>query len=631
MALTAGEIVWKITGDKSGLDKSLRDSKKEAKGLGKAMNKIGGIIAGAFAVKSIFNFGKSLVKAGSDAQETSQKFGVVFRGITKEANAMAANLAKSYGMSTNESKKLLGNTGDLLTGFGVTKDEALKLSNEVQMLAADLASFSNVEGGAKFASEALTKGLFGETEQMKTLGIVVNQNSEEFKNLVKKYQQTEGKTLQQAKALAVLETATTQSKNAIGDFARSQDSWANIQKRLGAQTDDFAATIGQRLLPGLEKVGLALLNASGEGNILYTAFGRVADSISFLLEFVADLINGITDFVNYVDKEFGPTIDVIVKGFKLATEWGMPLVNILTMITGAKKKDSEVDQDAAQKSEKVAKKAITRHRTERKVIKEKTSALDEFNKKLGEVAAGYASGLGQIENMLSSINDLSSAMAESQISDLDRQMEKELEAAGLLEDSKEEQLISEIERAEIAGDAELANQKKKDLQRLKIEQKYAKKKAQIEYQAALVGWEMQLAMAIATLPIMIMNAYSSGAAIPYIGAVMGPIYAALAAAAGVVQIAAVGAAKPKPPSFQTGGIVPGSMAAGDAMAAQVNSGEMILNSSQQRNLFDIADGRQSGNSGNINVYLGDELIYSNLYDATKNGDLLIDTRAVVDA
>jgi hypothetical protein len=52
------------------------------------------------------------------------------------------------------------------------------------------------------------------------------------------------------------------------------------------------------------------------------------------------------------------------------------------------------------------------------------------------------------------------------------------------------------------------------------------------------------------------------------------------------------------PSFEEGGIVQGSSYKGDNVKANVNSGEMVLNGSQQKNLFDTANGK--GGKGNNN-------------------------------
>lgn len=67
---------------------------------------------------------------------------------------------------------------------------------------------------------------------------------------------------------------------------------------------------------------------------------------------------------------------------------------------------------------------------------------------------------------------------------------------------------------------------------------------------------------------------------------MGLVTGTIVGAAGAVQLATILGSKPIPPSFATGGIVPGTSYTGDRVPAMVNSGEMILNAAQQRNLFD---------------------------------------------
>lgn len=77
----------------------------------------------------------------------------------------------------------------------------------------------------------------------------------------------------------------------------------------------------------------------------------------------------------------------------------------------------------------------------------------------------------------------------------------------------------------------------------------------------------------------------SAGKIPYVGWIL-----AIAAVAGI--IAAIASAKSSI-GFAKGGIVPGSSFSGDNITAQVNSGEMILNTSQQAKLFDLLNGSGS--------------------------------------
>ncbi len=67
----------------------------------------------------------------------------------------------------------------------------------------------------------------------------------------------------------------------------------------------------------------------------------------------------------------------------------------------------------------------------------------------------------------------------------------------------------------------------------------------------------------------------------------GPIAWAAFAASGLAQLTAIVASVKSLPAFATGGIVGGSSPTGDKLLARVNSGEMILNLTQQKRLFEM--------------------------------------------
>lgn len=122
-----------------------------------------------------------------------------------------------------------------------------------------------------------------------------------------------------------------------------------------------------------------------------------------------------------------------------------------------------------------------------------------------------------------------------------------------------------------------------------------KKAAQEEYKLKMWEWTASLLQATANVAQGVAKALAEGG--PYAG----PILAALIGASGAVQIATITANKPKNPSFATGGIVPGTSYSGDRVTANVNSGEMILNAQQQKNLWDMANSRGGGAVVNMPV------------------------------
>lgn len=92
-----------------------------------------------------------------------------------------------------------------------------------------------------------------------------------------------------------------------------------------------------------------------------------------------------------------------------------------------------------------------------------------------------------------------------------------------------------------------------------------------------------------------------------------PISAAMAAAQAAIGFAQVSQISSQTPAFEEGGIVPGNSYSGDQVQARVNSGEMVLNQRQQKNMFDAINSGNVGNASkatNIN-YVTNVKMYGN--------------------
>jgi len=221
--------------------------------------------------KKLVDFGISATKAAIDAEETGNKFLTVFSEVEFAAENVAETFSKEFGLASSSAQKLLADTGDLLVGFGFTEAAALDLSKRVNELAVDLASFTNIEGGTIKASQALTKLLVGETEQAKSLGIVVRQSTKAYNERVKAIMESQRVDILQAKALANLEIAFSQSTKAIGDFRRTQNSAANVVKRTKEAWKGLREEIG--------KLILRVLDFGGAGNTLIDKIESITETI----------------------------------------------------------------------------------------------------------------------------------------------------------------------------------------------------------------------------------------------------------------------------------------------------------------------------------------------------------------
>lgn len=287
------------------LDKSINKTERDAKKLDgqtrKTSKAFGGLktaltsVAVAFAAVKIKEFTTNLVNAASEAEETANKFNVTFSGIAEQANETSREIAQAYGLANDETQKLLSNTGDLLTGFGFTQQAALDLAEQTNKLAVDLASFTNLEGGATRASEALTKALLGERESVKSLGIAILE--EDVKAKVKALEISGQLTTQserEKKAIATLTIAYEQSKNAIGDFARSQGQYANQNRILQATIRDLKVALGDELLPQFQELTKTIVRFLKDNDKFFK------ESASALITYVNNWVAGMDRIIEAV-------------------------------------------------------------------------------------------------------------------------------------------------------------------------------------------------------------------------------------------------------------------------------------------------------------------------------------------
>lgn len=257
----------KATGDMRTFDKNTerafdnmkQNARKASTGMGDSLRKLKQHwLAVAAAMTGVILGLKKCVTAASDLQETTSKFEVVFAGQIKRAEEWAEVLVESYAMSTREAKQYLSSMQDLLVPMGMARDRAAALSNEIVKLAADLGSFNNMPTAQVMGD--IQSALVGNYETMKKYGVVLNATTVQQKALEMGLAASKDQLTAAHKAHAAYTMTVQGSEAAIGDMARTQDSYANTIKRFDAAMVNLAASIGTYLLPVLSDVFQSLTN-----------------------------------------------------------------------------------------------------------------------------------------------------------------------------------------------------------------------------------------------------------------------------------------------------------------------------------------------------------------------------------
>ena len=201
-----------------------------------------------------------------------------------------------------------------------------------------------------------------------------------------------------------------------------------------------------------------------------------------------------------------------------------------------------------------------------KELKELLPQVQEAEEKAakghGRTIDNVNSVMSQITDSMQSLTNSISQISQTALSEANRQYDKDAKAL-------EMQLDNDI----ITYDEYLEKKDQLD-----------KEAAQKEYKIKMAEWSMNLAMATAQAAQAVVNALASGT--PPVNV----INATTAGLLGAAQLVAIAGAKPRAPSFSTGGFLTGNSYHGDKIAFNGNAGEAILNPAEQRAFLDLANG-----------------------------------------
>lgn len=136
---------------------------------------IGDIASGQFLANMAVNGINSIIDGitgsidesiglASDLKETQNVVDVTFEDSASTINKWAQEALNAYGITETKAKQYSSTLGAMLKSMGVADDQVLKMSTDMAGLAADMASFYNLDHDTAF--EKIRSGISGETEPL---------------------------------------------------------------------------------------------------------------------------------------------------------------------------------------------------------------------------------------------------------------------------------------------------------------------------------------------------------------------------------------------------------------------------------------------------------------------------------
>lgn len=251
MATTVKTLRARLVADVSQFTKNMDKAAASFEKTGARLRSIGtrvslGVTAPLVAI------GISATKAAAQADIMERRFRAVFKNTSKEATRFSKTLAEATGRSEFQLRGLLASTQNLLVGFGVQTDKAQQLSQQMNQLALDVASFEGVQD--EQVVQSFTRALTGEFESLKTLSIVINQARLEQELLNMGVEGGIKAATDYQKALAVQNLILSQTAAAQGKAAEFTSTLEGRVRKVNSAIRDQRILLGAQLAPILDKL-----------------------------------------------------------------------------------------------------------------------------------------------------------------------------------------------------------------------------------------------------------------------------------------------------------------------------------------------------------------------------------------
>jgi len=250
---TLATLLIKLSGDISDYQSKMGQAAKIADDTGKILTNVGDKLLGAGRMMTagvtmpLVGIAGAAVNAASNLDEAMNKVQVVFGESAEVVEEFASRSATSLGISERAALGATGTFGNLFLTMGLGQEPAAQMSMDLTTLAADLASFNNLD--PQIVLDKLRSGLVGEVEPLRTLGVSLSEVTVQEKALEMGLAETAEELTQADKLMARYQLIMEQTTTAQGDFARTADGVANSTRIVRAQVEDAAAALGEQLLP----------------------------------------------------------------------------------------------------------------------------------------------------------------------------------------------------------------------------------------------------------------------------------------------------------------------------------------------------------------------------------------------
>ena len=264
-----GQVVFEIKGDSSNVNQTVKqvtkniqsESKKwdtaasdATKGIENSFASMAGKVIGSLTAAGIssilLSWGSSAVEAASDLREVQNVVDTVFGSGAQQIENWAKKAGSQFGLTETQAKKFTSTLGAMMKSSGLAGSEIVNMSTDLAGLAADMASFYNLDFETAF--EKIRSGISGETMPLKQLGINMSVANLEAFALAQGLEKTFSEMSQGEQTMLRYQYLMQATSDAQGDFEKTSEGFANAQRRIQSALDTISTVAGGFILDTIE-------------------------------------------------------------------------------------------------------------------------------------------------------------------------------------------------------------------------------------------------------------------------------------------------------------------------------------------------------------------------------------------
>ena len=272
-----GQVVFQIDADNKKALQSVRQLTQEIQNEGKkwddsvsdATDKMGGAFSGMLAKVSaglaaakigqaLISFSTDAIEVASSLQEVQNVVDTTFGESASQIEAWASKAGTQFGLTELQAKKFTSTLGAMMKSAGLAGPEIVQMSTDLSGLAADMASFYNLDFEEAF--QKIRAGISGETEPLKQLGVNMSVANLEAFALAQGLEKTFSQMDQGEQTLLRYQYLMQATSDAQGDFSKTADGFENAKRRITTAIESIKATVGKTFLDAIGGATSAVAN-----------------------------------------------------------------------------------------------------------------------------------------------------------------------------------------------------------------------------------------------------------------------------------------------------------------------------------------------------------------------------------